>query len=247
MYVAWRVADLCPHGRRPDSVPVTDDALSRHWPGFLAGETQVRDRLVEAYDDDDRGYHDLTHLAEVLERVRELLDVLEPGDVTDQDAVLLAAWFHDAVYDTGGSGTQGDDAGSMEERSALAAERELETIAVSGPLVDEVARLVRVTERHDPADDDLAGQVLCDADLAILAADPARYAAYVAGVRAEHEDLSDGDFAAGRAAVLRDLAARERLFSTAYARERWEPAARANLRRELHELAGARPTDPATD
>jgi predicted metal-dependent HD superfamily phosphohydrolase len=33
--------------------------------------------------------------------------------------------------------------------------------------------------------------------------------------------------------VLRDLNARDRLFHTTYARERWEPAARANLAAEL--------------
>ena len=95
---------------------------------------------------------------------------------------------------------------------------------------------MRLTEHHDPAADDLPGQVLCDADLAILAAPPERYDAYVAGVRRDYAHVSDADFARGRAAVLRDLSARARLFHTAYARERWEPAARANLARELAEL-----------
>jgi predicted metal-dependent HD superfamily phosphohydrolase len=36
--------------------------------------------------------------------------------------------------------------------------------------------------------------------------------------------------------VLRDLADRPTLFSTATARHRWEPAARANLARELAAL-----------
>ena len=66
---------------------------------------------------------------------------------------------------------------------------------------------MRLTEHHDPAADDLAGQVLCDADLAILAAPPDRYDAYLAGVRRDYAHVSDTDFAAGRAAVLRDLAA----------------------------------------
>ena len=57
-----------------------------------------------------------------------------------------------------------------------------------------------------------------------------------AGVRRDYAHVSDTDFAAGRAAVLRDLAARARLFHTAYAREHWEPAARANLARELERL-----------
>jgi predicted metal-dependent HD superfamily phosphohydrolase len=56
-------------------------------------------------------------------------------------------------------------------------------------------------------------------------------------VRRDYAFLSDDDFAAGRAALLRDLTGRPRLFHTAYARERWEPAARANLARELEGLA----------
>ena len=95
---------------------------------------------------------------------------------------------------------------------------------------------MRLTEHHDPARDDLSGQLLSDADLAILAATPDRYDAYVAGVRRDYAYVSDPDFALGRAAVLRDLSARDRLFHTAYAREHWEPAARANLARELAEL-----------
>jgi predicted metal-dependent HD superfamily phosphohydrolase len=95
---------------------------------------------------------------------------------------------------------------------------------------------VRLTETHDPADDDLAGQALCDADLAILASEPMRYDDYIAGVRRDYARVSDADFATGRATVLRDLAARAQLFRTPYARERWEPAARANLARELGTL-----------
>jgi predicted metal-dependent HD superfamily phosphohydrolase len=97
--------------------------------------------------------------------------------------------------------------------------------------------LVRLTEHHDPAPDDLIGQVLCDADLAILAAERSRYAAYVTGVRRDYGHISDADFAVGRAAVLRDLSTRARLFHTAYARERWEATARANLAAELETLA----------
>jgi len=78
--------------------------------------------------------------------------------------------------------------------------------------------------------------VLCDADLAILAASPERYDAYVTGVRRDYSYVSDADFALGRTAVLRDLAGRGRLFHTAYAREHWEPAARQNLARELEGL-----------
>ena len=81
-------------------------------------------------------------------------------------------------------------------------------------MVDEVARLVLLTEHHRPADDDANGCALCDAD------------------------LPDAVFTAGRAAVLRALLAKPRLFQTGYGRAAWEDAARANVTRELAGLEG---------
>jgi predicted metal-dependent HD superfamily phosphohydrolase len=178
----------------------------------------VRARLEQAYADPRRGYHDQQHLAEVLAHVDELLP-----DGEEREAVLLAAWFHDAVYDG-----RPDD----EERSAQLA---LDSLGDTD-LGREVVRLVRVTVDHRPGEDDHAGQVLCDADLAVLAADGERYAAYTAGVRVEYAHVPDADFAAGRAAVLRALLDKPTLFHTPEARRRWEQRARTNLERELETL-----------
>jgi predicted metal-dependent HD superfamily phosphohydrolase len=191
--------------------------LARYWPTDLP--SSLRETLEAAYGDPGRGYHDVLHLAEVLAHVDELM----PSDDPARDAVLLAAWFHDAVYDG-----RGDD----EERSAQLALSSLGDSALGR----EVARLVRLTATHRPADDDRAGQVLCDADLGILAAGPDRYAAYVGGVRREYAHVPDPDFAAGRAAVLRDLLAKPTLFHTARARECWETRARENVEAELARL-----------
>jgi predicted metal-dependent HD superfamily phosphohydrolase len=204
--------------------------LDPWWPGLLSGQTQVRERLIEAYDDPARGYHDLQHLAEVFARLDELMPVDDP----ERDTVLLAAWFHDAVYD---SGTSAGD--TNEERSAIMAERELATADAPPLLVDEVARLVRLTEHHRPAPGDVNGQLLCDADLAILAAGPDRYREYVAGVRAEYAEVPEEAFRAGRLAILEDLLAKESLFHTPLARERWEATARENLRAEVSALSAA--------
>jgi predicted metal-dependent HD superfamily phosphohydrolase len=190
------------------------DPLER-WP--LADRHDVRDALAAAYADDGRGYHDIRHLTEVLDRLDELAAAGVAFDVT---VAGLAAWFHDAVY---------DGERDAEERSAVWAEEAL----AGTPYVAEVARLVRLTETHDPEPEDLAGRALCDADLAILAAPRDRYDAYVAGVRREYAHIDDADFASGRAAVLHGLAGRDQLFHTVYGREQWEPAARANLDREL--------------
>ena len=188
--------------------------LRERWP--LADAPDIRDQLVAAYST-DRGYHDLRHLTEVLDRIVEL-------GAADNVEVVLAAWFHDAVY---------DGSGEDEERSAQLAESSL---AHSGVNVVEVARLVRLTTSHRPSPGDHNGEVLCDADLAILAASPERYAEYVEGVRQEYAAIPDEDFRVGRLTILASLAEKETLFHTEHARREWEPTARANLASEIVRL-----------
>ena len=200
--------------------------LSRYWPSLLAEHTGVRDRLAEAYGAPHRSYHNRQHLAEVFTHI-DLILAAEPDVAVDRDALLLAAWFHDAVY---------DHDGDNERRSADLAARELATPDVSPLLAEEVVRLVRLTETHQVTGSDLAGQVLCDADLAILAADKSRYVEYTHGVRREYAHVSDEDFRTGRARILRDLLAAPTLFNTSFAKQHWENLARANVEQELIEL-----------
>jgi predicted metal-dependent HD superfamily phosphohydrolase len=208
------------------------DDLRNRWP--LLGADELRDRLLGAYADPRRGYHDARHLTEVLDRVDDLAGELGDelgGEAAARDAVVLAAWFHDAVYEGGA-----DD----EERSAALAEGELPAVGAPAATVAEVARLVRLTAAHRPTEDDRNGQVLSDADLAILAAEPDRYSEYVTGVRREYAHVEEAAFRAGRAAVLRDLLAKPALFHTPTARTRWEDAARRNVQRELAALEAPR-------
>ena len=142
--------------------------------------------------------------------------------------MLLAAWFHDAVYRP--------DRSENEERSAHLAERALPEAGVPQGRTAEVARLVRLTVDHDPAPDDANGELLCDADLAVLAGTPAEYGRYAAAVREEYAFVPDDDFRRGRAGVLGQLLGMPRLFRTAYGRENWEPAARRNLATEMELL-----------
>jgi predicted metal-dependent HD superfamily phosphohydrolase len=182
--------------------------------------------LLRRYAEPHRRYHTTEHLTAVLDRVDELL-----AEADDAEAVRLAAWFHDAIYDPAR-----DD---NEERSAVLAERMLAESDLPAGTVAEVARLVRLTTTHDPAEGDHNGAVLCDADLAILAAPPDGYAAYAAAVREEYAAVPDEVFREGRADVLRSLLELPALFRTASGRERWEEAARHNLRTELMLLGGA--------
>ena len=201
---------------------MVDVDLLMAWP--LPGARGLGAQLVAAYAHPERGYHDGEHLGEVLDRVHELsAEAVE----FDRMAVVLAAWFHDSVYDG-----QPD----AEKRSAAWAAEALSTL-VDPAVVDEVVRLVLLTEHHRPTDDDDNGGALSDADLAILAAPAERYAEYVAAVRREYAHVPDDLFAHARAEILRDLLAKPHLFHTPYARSAWEADARANVERELAGLA----------
>ncbi|GAA2889142.1 hypothetical protein [Streptomyces mexicanus] len=186
--------------------------------------TPYADDLLRRWSQPQRHYHTLTHLTAVLDHVDALQEY-----AADADVVRLAGWFHDAVYLP--------ERSENEERSARLAERALPEAGVPADRTAEVARLVRLTVAHDPADDDLNGQVLCDADLAVLAAAPSAYAAYAAGVREEYHFVPNDAFREGRAAILRQLLARPHLFRTPYGQRHWEATARYNITSELEMLS----------
>ncbi|MFC8512956.1 hypothetical protein [Streptomyces sp. NPDC057257] len=209
------------------------DALRFRWTRALEGARSpsagpdpapYAENLLARWQEPQRHYHTLTHLTAVLEHI----DVLEEY-ADDADLVRLAAWFHDAVYLP--------DRSENEERSARLAERALPEAGVPEGKTAEVARLVRLTVTHAPEPGDANGAVLCDADLAILAAAPSAYAAYTAAVREEYHFVPNDAFREGRSAVLRQLLDLPRLFRTPYGTEKWEATARYNLGAELEMLS----------
>ncbi|SNS82170.1 Predicted metal-dependent phosphohydrolase, HD superfamily [Actinomadura meyerae] len=195
--------------------------LVDRWVALAGPHTRhIGTELDERYGEPHRRYHTRAHLTAVLDLVDELA-----GHADDPDLVRLAAWFHDAVYDP--------ERADNEERSARLATRMLADTDLSPAGVQEVARLVELTTTHAPDEDDRNGQVLCDADLAVLGSGPGEYAAYTAAVREEYAFVPDEFFSAGRAEVLNGLLALPKLFHTPPARERFEERARNNIRTEL--------------
>ncbi|MBA8793988.1 putative metal-dependent HD superfamily phosphohydrolase [Friedmanniella endophytica] len=189
----------------------------------LPGHDDLAEDLLDRYAEPHRSYHTAEHLAAVLTRIDEFA-------VRDNDlyTVRLAAWFHDAVYQLKGLEI------SNEEASARLATRELGRRGFDQEDINEVGRLVRLTETHQPGPSDRDGTLLCDADLAVLGSDPDGYARYREAVRAEYPQLDDATFAAGRLAVLQRFGGRQ-VFRTTAGR-RLERAAQTNLEAEAREL-----------
>jgi len=194
--------------------------LLTRWNEALPGHDALFLDLLDRWGEEHRKYHGRTHLLAVLEALHRLTAPERPPRT-----VLLAAWFHDAVY----LGIAGED----EEASARLAEERLEDAGLPAAETEEVARLVRMTADHRPGPDDWPAALLSDADLSVLGGEPAAYARYLAAVRQDFAHIGDADFAAGRAAVVRQLLELDPLFHTARGRELWEDSARRNLQAEL--------------
>jgi predicted metal-dependent HD superfamily phosphohydrolase len=194
------------------------------------GEAAVRRAGMELLDwwgQPHRQYHTIAHLVSVL----SIIDGFA-GHAVDADLVRLAAWGHDAVYDPRAPEDENERA------SARLAGQLLAELRVPPPAISEVLRLVLLTASHEVGPDDHNGDLLCDADLAILAAEPEQYQRYTLAVRREYGHMSDDDFHAARLDLLRELLQRPNLYRIPALRTRWEQAAWMNLRRELWGLNG---------
>jgi predicted metal-dependent HD superfamily phosphohydrolase len=184
-----------------------------------AGEAVFAD-LRERYTASERHYHTLDHILAVLVTIREL-----GGTEKESPALLLAAWFHDVIYDSRSS--------DNEERSAAHARAVLLPLGVSAAILSEIERLILLTKTHTLALQDRAGQILVDADLAILGAAEPDYDAYAQAIRREYAWVAEADYRRGRLAVLERFLQRPQIFTTQEMFARFESAARKNLQREM--------------
>jgi len=179
--------------------------------------------LRRAYAEPQRHYHDQRHIADCLtefEAARYL--------AKQPDAVELAIWFHDAVYDP--------QAADNEEQSAALATRCLETAGCRS-LAGVVVELVMATKTHQVvAGTDAA--LLVDVDLSILGQDEARFAEYEAQIRAEYAWVTPEVFNVKRAEILQRFLARQRIYSTDHFFARYETRARHNLAASIRTLRG---------
>ena len=186
---------------------------------------QRLDVLRARHSEPHRAYHTQAHIDAVLAGVAAAHPRL-----AHPDAVELAAWYHDAIYDPART--------DNEEQSALLLEHEMAGLAAP-TLIARAALLVRCTATHAlPPGMDAAlrhdAAVFLDLDMAVLGADPATFDAYEQGIAAEYVPVHGADrYAVGRAQFLAAMLARPRLFLTDEAHAGLDGAARASMRRTL--------------
>jgi predicted metal-dependent HD superfamily phosphohydrolase len=179
------------------------------------------DTIAAHYSEGRRFYHTLDHIAALL----ALFDAFRPL-AKDPDAVELALWFHDIVYDT--------RAADNEEKSARLMQKLIGSALAPGR-ADKVAAMILAT-KHDAAPTEPDTQLVVDLDLSILGAAPAEFHRYDADIRREYQWVPVPQYRAGRKAVLQHFLDRSPLYHHAPLEARFETQAKRNLSEALKKL-----------
>ena len=188
------------------------------------GAEQLVDRLMEAYAEPHRAYHNMTHILGTIYAITSYSHLAERPE-----EIEVALWFHDSIYDT-----HRDD---NEAKSAVWAEEVLTAERVEPAITERISKMIRATAGHVAVNDpDIA--LMLDIDISILGTRPAEFEIYDQQIRREYWWVPEDDFNFLRAQVLRQFLTRDVIYLTEPFRDR-EKQARENLERKAKELEDA--------
>ncbi len=183
--------------------------------------SEVFERLLERYREPHRCYHTPDHIRHCLEQFD-----LARGDLHDPDAVELALWFHDAIYETPGP--------DNEVRSAEWF-RSVARSDLDAALCEHVYAMIMVTV-HPSQPVDADERIVVDIDLSSFALPWERFKRDSEAVRREMQHMTDDEFFSGQIRFLESLLNRGSFFCSPFFKRRSEAAARDNVTRYLSEL-----------
>lgn len=181
-----------------------------------AGERRdaVYPALADQYAEPGRYYHNLDHVLQCLGAMDGVRDRL-----ADPDAVELALWFHDVVYDP--------DCHDNELRSALMFDRLL-GVHLPTDRADRVHAMIMATV-HPSGARDSDERFVADIDLSGLGLPWPKFFGDTKALRRECRHLTDTEFQLGTRAFFRKLLARPNIYLTDYFRESYGKQARRNI------------------
>ena len=202
------------------------------------------DRLCKLYCASDRAYHTLEHIGDMMRQLR----ALDTSSVVhDQEAVALAIFFHDAIYNPKSGDNEVASAQLLRE-FAHACRGSLLTPATR---VEAAVDMILLTERHTTAvhegDASTFGSgdehYLLDLDMSVLGRPRHAYARYMRQIRVEYGHIPWQIYKSKRPSVLRTFLKTSNIYATHHFRSRLEAQARENVEAEARMLEAATPTE----
>jgi predicted metal-dependent HD superfamily phosphohydrolase len=177
--------------------------------------------LAELYGESHRHYHTLNHIRHCLaefDRAAALMD--------HPDAIEMALWFHDAIYQPGASDNEWRSAELFRQwsngRGPPAFQRRVHEL------------IMATTHQESPHDQD--ARFMVDIDLSSFGLPWEQCAQDGRLIRAEFADLHDDEYYPGHLQFLRVLQSRPTFFFTEWFRQRYETVACGHVARIITEL-----------
>lgn len=185
------------------------EKVNNHW-----------ENLEKAYSNSSRQYHNITHLAEMMDCFGTY-----KSNLKFPDEVLYALFYHDYIY----SSTRKDN----ELKSAeFAVELLLENTSVNKQIIFDL-NLVTKDHVFKSIEDE---KWLIDFDLKILAKAPADYKIYAKQIRKEFSIYPDLLYNPGGKKALKHFLEKDFIFQTDIFRNAFESKARSNIQDEINRL-----------
>lgn len=183
---------------------------------------EVLNQLLLLYAEPHRHYHTLGHIQHCLHEFDHASTFMD-----DPDAVELALWFHDAIYVSGAKDN---------ERRSADLFREYSQKPTDPVLQQRIDDLIMATT-HSEAPRQRDEQFIMDIDLSSFGLPWEAFMRDGLRIRAEFPHLEDQDYYSGHLRFLRRLHNRPSFFFTDRFRQRYEHAARENIRRLIADLS----------
>ena len=206
-------------------VEMTEDRFTALWnrcllDGVSSNPKLIFEDLKRRYAEPHRHYHTEDHVRHCLQELDRVAHL-----AGDRDALEMAIWFHDAIYDPV---ADDNELQSAELFVSVADKR------IRPALISKVYELILVTT-HDSIPVSPDERVVVDIDLSSFGLDWSEFHADSLALREESCRRTDKEFYTAQLRFDRDLLARPTLFSTGFFRDRYEQKARSNVERRIRE------------
>lgn len=182
---------------------------------------EVYEELREHYSESGRHYHTPKHIEHCLAQFDLVADELEVAD-----AVEMALWFHDLIFDLDANDNELQSARRFMELAGDSMQSEFKTRVRDLILATAPPRMPKTKDEKFMLDIDLSSFGLPWKDMLRDSI----------AVRKESPQLTDAEFFPGQRAFLESLVNREHFYFTEFFRSRIEDSARRNIERYLKNL-----------
>lgn len=191
-------------------------------------------KLVSSYSEPHRHYHNLEHIINMLD---EFELELKAGNIKPEnpDAIRLAIWFHDYIYDSLQKVEKKKVIADNEERSAYYYKIETEMFNLPEGFNNLVSRMILSTKHNDTTTDN-DSRIVIDLDLAILGKSESKFISYDKKIRKEYEFVPIELYCKKRIEILQYFLNRDSIFLTTFFKHKYEERAISNIESLIFEL-----------